>query len=154
MPKQLIALRTEIEAILRECPVGSLATVGPDGTPYVVAVNYVYRSGKLYFHGALTGRKLDNIALDARVCFEAHTEERIVRASRAAEFGMRYRSVVAHGLARRITDTEEKREALIALTAKYAGGQPFTPPTDSDVAATAVVEIEIGEMTGKRNIDP
>ena len=95
MPKQWINDRAEMEDILRECAVGSLATVCPDGAPYVVTVNYIYHKGKIYFHCALTGKKLDNIALDERVCFEAHVMERIARADRAIDFGIRYRSVVA-----------------------------------------------------------
>jgi nitroimidazol reductase NimA-like FMN-containing flavoprotein (pyridoxamine 5'-phosphate oxidase superfamily) len=154
MPKQWITDRVEMEAILRECPVGSLSTVGPDGAPYVVTVNYVYHDGKILFHGALAGKKMDNIAHDPRVCFEAHVVERILRAPRAMDFGTRYRSVVVHGRARQLVDPEAKMEALMALTARYAEGHPFEPPTAQEVAATAVVEIEIDDMTGKRNIDP
>jgi nitroimidazol reductase NimA-like FMN-containing flavoprotein (pyridoxamine 5'-phosphate oxidase superfamily) len=154
MPKQWIADRTEMEAILRECPVGSLSTVGLDGAPYVVTVNYVYHDGKICFHGALSGKKMDNIAHDSRVCFEVHVVERIIRAPRAMDFGTHYRSVVVHGRARQLADAEAKMEALMTLTARYAEGHPFEPPTEKEVAATAVVEIEIDDMTGKRNIDP
>ena len=154
MPKQWITGRAEMEAILRECPVGSLSTVGPDGAPYVVTVNYVYHDGRVYLHGAPAGKKMDNIAHDPRVCFEVHVIERISRAPRAMEFSTRYRSVVVHGRARQLADAEAKMEVLVALTARYAEGQPFEPPTEEEVAATAVVEIEIGEMRGKRNIDP
>jgi nitroimidazol reductase NimA-like FMN-containing flavoprotein (pyridoxamine 5'-phosphate oxidase superfamily) len=153
MPKQWITDRTEVEAVLRECPVGSLATIGPDGAPYVVTVNYVYHEGKIYFHGALTGKKMDNMAHDPRVCFEAHVVERISRAPRAIDFSTRYRSVVVHGRARQLADAEAKMEALMVLTARYAEGHPFEPPTEQEVAATAVVEIEIDGITGKRNID-
>ncbi len=154
MPKQWITDRAEIDAILRECPVGSLATVGADGAPYVVAVNYVYHEGKVYFHGALTGKKMHNLAHEPRICFEAHVVERIFGAPRAMEFGTRYRSVIVHGRARPLTDREAKMKALLALAARYAEGHPFEPPTEEEVAATAVVEIEIDEITGKRNIDP
>jgi nitroimidazol reductase NimA-like FMN-containing flavoprotein (pyridoxamine 5'-phosphate oxidase superfamily) len=153
MPKQWISDRAEMEDILRECLAGSLATVGPDGAPYVVTVNYVYRDGKIYFHGAPAGKKMDNLTHDPRVCFAAHVVDRIVRAPRAMEFSTRYRSVVVHGQARRLADPAAKEAALIALTARYAEGQPFEPPTEEDIAATAVVEIEIHEMTGKRNVD-
>lgn len=153
MPKQWITDHAEVEAILHECPVGSLATIGPDGAPYVVTLNYVYRDGKICVHGALTGQKMDNLARDPRVCFEVHVVDRIVRAPRAMEFGTRYRSVIAHGRARQLTDLAEKREALMALTARYAEGRPFEPPTEQEMTATAVIEIEIHEMTGKRNID-
>ncbi len=46
MPKQWITDRAEMQAILRERPDGSLATVCPDGSPYVVTVNDVYHEGK------------------------------------------------------------------------------------------------------------
>ncbi len=154
MPKQWITDRAEMEAILEECDVGSLATVCPDGAPYVVTVNYVYHESKIYFHCALTGRKLDNIASDERVCFEAHVMERIARARQAAAFGTRYRSVIVHGRARQLDDPAAKQEALMLITSRYAEGQPFEPPTERQVTATAVVEIEIDSMTGKRNVDP
>ncbi len=154
MPKKWITDRTEMEDILRECPVGSLATVGPDGAPYVVTVNYVYHAGKIYFHGALSGKKMDHIAHQPRVCFEVHVLERIVGAAQAIEFSTRYRSVIVHGRARPLTDPAAKMAALMALTARYAEGRPFEPPTVEDVAGTAVVEIEVGEMTGKKNVDP
>lgn len=154
MPKQWITDHAEMEAILRECAAGSLATVCPDGSPYVVIVNYVYLNGKIYFHCALTGKKLDNIASDERVCFEAHIMERIARAEQAADFGTRYRSVIVRGRARQLDDPATKRDLLMLLTAKYAGGATFKPPTEQQVAATAVVEIEMESMTGKRNVDP
>ena len=153
MPKQWITQRDEMDAILHECAVGSLATVCPDGAPYVVTVNYVYLNEKIYFHCALEGKKLDNIAFDNRVCFEAHILECIVRASQAADFGTRYRSVIVHGRARQLDNTAAKREALMALTAKYAEDQPFEPPPERMVTATGVAEIEIDTMTGKRNVD-
>ena len=153
MPKRWITDQADMEAILLECPVGSLATVDPDGAPYVVAVNFVYQDGRIYFHGALSGTKMDNMAHDPRVCFEVHLVERIFRAPRAMEFGTRYRSVIVHGRARQLIDPAAKMAALMALTAKYAEGHPFEPPTEREVAATAVLEIEIDEMTGKRNVD-
>ena len=154
MPKQWINDDAEMEAILQECAVGSLATVCPDGSLYVVTVNYVYQNGKIFFHCALTGKKLDNIASDDRVCFEAHIMERIARAEQAVNFGTRYRSVIVQGRARQLDDPATKRDLLILLTAKYAEEATFELPTEKQVAATAVVEIEIESMTGKRNVDP
>ena len=153
MPKKWIDDRNEIDSILKRCEVGSLATVNPDCTPYVVTVNYVYSSGKIYFHGALKGKKMDNIGYRSGVCFEVHEVDRIVRSERAIDFGTRYHSVIINGNAREITDPEAKRKALIILTEKYADGQPFEPPSDGEVNATAVVEIEILKITGKKNTD-
>ncbi len=40
---------------------GILSTIGENGYPYGVAVNYVYHNGCIYFHCANNGYKLDNI---------------------------------------------------------------------------------------------
>lgn len=141
-----------MEDILNRCPIGSFATVTPDGAPYVVSVNYVYHNRTIYFHSALTGKKLDNIAHEPRVCFEVHEFDGVVSSNKADGFGTRYRSVIVYGKARQIVDPKLKFEVLMALTTKYADGKPFDPPTEKCVDATAVVEIEIDEMTGKKNI--
>jgi len=153
MPRQWITDRAAMEAILCECTEGSLATVDADSAPYVVTVNYVFHEGKIVFHGALNGAKMDNIARDPRVCFEAHIVERIVRAPNAIEFGTRYRSVMVRGRARVLNDPQAKYDALMALTNRYAEGHPFEPPSEDDVEVTAVVAIDIDDMIGKRNVN-
>jgi len=47
---------------------GRLATCDAAGQPYITPLNYLYRERKLYFHSKLTGRKLDNLAGNSRVC--------------------------------------------------------------------------------------
>jgi len=153
MPKQWITDRSEIEAILNEAVVGSFATVCPDGSPYVVTVNYVYHQGRICFHCALTGKKLDNIAHDPRACFEAHVIDSIVLAAKADDSSVRYRSVIVNGHAKLVTDPKAKMDALTALTAKYTKDHNSEPPSDKCVDVTGVVEIEIGEMSGKQNVD-
>lgn len=56
----------ESEAILRKMPHGVLALHGDGGYPYAVPVSYVYADGKIYFHSALEGHKVDAIRQDAR----------------------------------------------------------------------------------------
>jgi nitroimidazol reductase NimA-like FMN-containing flavoprotein (pyridoxamine 5'-phosphate oxidase superfamily) len=153
MPKQWITNRFEMESILNEGLVGSFATINDDGSPYIVTVNYVYHNGKVYFHCALSGKKLDNIARDSRVCFEVHIIDRIVLAEKADETSVRYRSVIINGRARLINDVKLKEESLIALTAKYTKNHNVEPPSAECIAHTEVVEIEIDEITGKRNVD-
>lgn len=154
MPKKWISDEEETKAILRECTEGSLATVCPDGSPYVVTVNYLYHKDCIYLHGSLTGKKMENIAHDERVCFEVHVVEKIVRAADAINFGTRYRSVIINGRAKVLDDPRDKRNALMLLTAKYAGGASFNPPTDRQIETTAVIQIKIDNMTGKESVDP
>jgi nitroimidazol reductase NimA-like FMN-containing flavoprotein (pyridoxamine 5'-phosphate oxidase superfamily) len=153
MPKEWIADRKEMESLLQEALMGCLATVGPDGSPYITPLNFCYHQGKIYFHCAFEGRRMDNIRANPRVCFEAHELIKIVQSQRACDFGTRYRSVLVFGRARSLPDVDEKIAVLTALAEKYAGGQTVEPPTPKRAKGTEVIEITIEEMTGKRNVN-
>ena len=47
--------------ILQKSTAGTLALLGDNGYPYAVPISYVYADGKLYFHSALSGHKIDAI---------------------------------------------------------------------------------------------
>lgn len=151
MPKQRITDIKEIEKILGECDSGIITTLNLDGSPYAVPVNYVYCNGKIYIHSALKGKKIENIKRDPRVCFVAYVMNSIIPAKRADNFSVSYQSVIIFGKARLIDNHEKKIEPLNALIAKYAKGLNFEPITEECIDATAIIEIEIDEMTGKRN---
>ena len=51
----------EIIAILEKATAGTLALLGDNDYPYAVPISYVYHEGKLYFHSALAGHKVDAI---------------------------------------------------------------------------------------------
>ena len=51
----------ESVAILEKATAGTLALLGDDDYPYAVPISYVYHEGKLYFHSALAGHKVDAI---------------------------------------------------------------------------------------------
>jgi len=152
MPREGITDRKEMESLLQEALVGCLATVGPDGSPYITPLHFVYHQGKIYFHCAFEGRKMDNIRANPRVCFEVHELIKIVQSQRACDFSTRYRSVLVFGRARSLPDGDEKIAVLTALGEKYAGGQAVEPPTPKRAKGTEVIEITIEEMTGKRNM--
>ena len=153
MPKQWITIRSEMDAILEHAEVGVLATTGPDGAPYAVPLNFVYLDGCIYFHCALKGRKLANLAADHRACFTAWELERFVPGRNAGDCSVRYQSVVCHGPARIIPDGEHKLAVLTELSAKHMAQRP-DPPTPEYAAKCALVEIRVAEITGKRNVAP
>ena len=51
----------ESTAILQKATAGTLALLGDNDYPYAVPISYVYHEGKLYFHSALAGHKVDAI---------------------------------------------------------------------------------------------
>ncbi|MGD0801659.1 MAG: pyridoxamine 5'-phosphate oxidase family protein [Terracidiphilus sp.] len=134
---------------------GRLATCNRAGEPYITPLNYLYREGKIYFHSKLTGRKLDNIAENSRVCFEVSTPVKIdVAHDRACGCSTRYTSVLVFGAAHVLSDEKEKAALLNLLTEKYAAGEAFQPVKEKDAAGCAVVEISIAQISGKMNVDP
>ncbi len=59
----------ECTSILDRGTHGVLALAGDDDYPYAVPISYVYADGKLFFHCAKTGHKLDAIARCAKASF-------------------------------------------------------------------------------------
>lgn len=155
-----IKVKEDIEKILLRCRVGRLATIGSDGYPYIVPLNYVYWQGAIYFHCSRKGMKTDNIGADDRVCFEVD----IPLAYLASDFyddgkppcmvHQFYHSVVIKGRAEMVEETVEKVGALNALVASHEPGVEFSPITaDTPAVDTcAVVAIRIEEMTGKSDL--
>ena len=56
----------ETAAILYRGTSGVLALSGDDGYPYAVPMSYVYTDGKIYFHCAKAGHKLDALKRHAK----------------------------------------------------------------------------------------
>ena len=146
---------TDARAFLAAQTEGRLATCGQAGQPYITPLNYLYHEGKIYFHCKLTGRKLDNLAENHRVCFEVSDAIKItISEDRPCGCSTRYTSVLAFGAARIITDEAEKTSLLNLLTEKFAAGKAYQPVTEKEATGCTVVEIRIDEISGKKNVDP
>src|SRR5665647_3093625 len=107
----------ETEAFLGTAEVLRLGMTDADG-PYVVPVNFGYADGRIYVHGPGEGRRLEAIARDPRVCFEADECE-IVRADKPCGFTARFRSVIGYGSARVLVPVAEKRAGLDVIMRHY-----------------------------------
>jgi len=151
MPQQLL---TPDEAIdfLRQRFLGRLATVGADG-PYITPLHYVFDSGRLYFHCAREGKKLDNIRSNPRVCFEVSEVDKPVFSARACGYGTRYTSVLVFGVAALMPEGERKAEILNLLVDRQAEGRLYQPVDAAMAKLCEVVEIVPETISGKRNID-
>lgn len=68
--KKEIRDKTVIIEILNTCHVGRLGTIGKDGYPIVKPLSFAYHDGRIYFHTAKEGEKIEDIKRDNRVCFE------------------------------------------------------------------------------------
>jgi nitroimidazol reductase NimA-like FMN-containing flavoprotein (pyridoxamine 5'-phosphate oxidase superfamily) len=152
MAQELLTREEALDFLARET-IGHLATFDPTGYPYITPLNYVYYQGKIYFHCAHEGRKLDNLAANNRVCFEVSRIDRKVFAPLPCKCSTRYTSALVFGTAGIVADLGRKMEVLHALTETYAAGRPFPPIEAASASRCTVVEIIIDLIEGKRNID-
>ncbi len=136
----------EMETLLEQAAIGRLAVMTKTG-PYIVPVNYLFFEGNLYFHSALSGRKIESIQADPRVCFEVdHVGPQVIW-DQSCGIGQIYKSVICFGKAEFVGDPVEKRTLLERLVKKYVPNSH--PIDDQNVRATAIVKVTIESMTGK-----
>ena len=143
-----IADRMEIEDILRQSTVCRLALIDA-GRPYLVPLCFGYDEGVLYFHSALVGKKIDLLKKNRNVCFEFDADTTAVPADTSCGWTMRYRSVIGYGIASFVEDPGEKRAALDIIMRQYAQGTHEY--SDETLRKTAVIKVEIREISGKKS---
>lgn len=141
----------EMELLLKRMPVGRLAVMCKDG-PYIVAVNYLYFEGGIYFHSGLSGRKIDALRDDSRVCFLVDDIGPQVLWDTGCGISQIYKSVACFGTAELVEGSFEKRRILEKMVQKYVpAGYQVAPMEDRNIEKTAVVKIIIESMSGKKN---
>jgi nitroimidazol reductase NimA-like FMN-containing flavoprotein (pyridoxamine 5'-phosphate oxidase superfamily) len=133
--------------LLTKCEYGVLSTVGNDGQPYGVPLNYTYKDNCIYFHCALKGHKIDNIDDNPRVSFCTVGNTEVL----PSEFSTNYVSAVAFGVASEVQGTE-RYDALVLLLEKFSPGfmeegKKYIEKLDK---VTKVIKIEIQHISGKK----
>lgn len=153
MPQKHLSNEESITFISQE-RVGHLATYDLGNTPYITPLNYIYYQGKIYFHCANEGRKLDNIAANHQVCFEVSRVNKSVFGSIACQCSTRYTSVLVFGKAYTIEDIATKTDLLNIFTEQFAEGRSYPHISAEAASRVTVVEITVDSMQGKANVDP
>jgi uncharacterized protein len=146
--------RATVHAILDE---GFLCHVGfvVDGQPHVIPTGYVRVGETIYLHGS-SGSRL-GLRPGMPVCVTVTLLDGIVLARSAFHHSFQYRSVVALGRTRLVTDPEEKDTALSALVEHFVPGRStdVRPGDRRELAATAVLALPLEEVSAKvRTGDP
>lgn len=145
-----IQARDEIVEIIEKATVCRLGLCR-DNIPYVVPLNYGYRDGCLYLHCAKEGRKMDMIRANPHVCFEIDTDVEVIRAEQPCDWGMKFASVIGFGTASVLEEPEEKKGGLDAIMEHYSATPAVRSYSESILKHTAVIRVEVEEMTGKRS---
>ena len=142
----------EIIKILTDGTAGVLAVDGDGGYPYAVPLSYVYHDGKIFFHCAKSGHKLDAIRRNPKASFCVIGQDQVM----PQEYTTYFRSVIAFGKVRILEDDAEKWDALRLLAKKYypeAGAQAHDDAIRHDYAPVCIVELIVEYMTVKEAIE-
>jgi hypothetical protein len=129
--------REDMEKMLSSASHGRLGLC-VDNEPYVVPVAFGYMDGKIYIHGAKTGKRVDYVKKNPRVCFEV--DEYNPDGS--------WRSVIIFGHAKLSDETDMKLKGLKALSQKFPGGMRLERATVEKMDFY-ICEIEVEQMTGR-----
>jgi uncharacterized protein len=148
LPERAAYDRATVHAILDEgfvCHVGFVV----DGQPFVIPTGYARVGETLYLHGS-TGSRL-GLRPGMDICVTVTLVDGLVLARSAFHHSMNYRSVMAIGRTRAITDPDEKEAALRALVEHIVPGRSdqVRGPDRRELAATAVLALPLVEVSAK-----
>ena len=138
------------EKILREGLYGTLALTDNEGYAYAVPMNYSYANGKIYFHSAKSGHKIDAMRNNPKVSFCVVSQHEVI----SEEFTSYYASVIAFGKIKVVEDNDDPDKILgLKLLAKKFSPNESIERTDKEIYgklnALVVPVLEIEHLTGK-----
>lgn len=141
----------ECDQVLLRGTSGVLAVSGDGGYPYAVPLSYAYAEGKLYFHCAKKGHKLDAILKEEKACFCVIDLDDIV----PERYTTYFRSVIAFGRARILEQEQERRRAIELFAEKYAPGDERgrQQEIEREFGRLCMVELAIEHLSGKEAIE-
>jgi hypothetical protein len=144
---------SEVESIgiMKKATSGTLALLGDNSYPYAVPISYVYHEGKLYFHSALAGHKVDAIRKCDKASFcvidkdEVHPEK----------YTTFFRSVIAFGRIHIIENEQEKLETARLLGDRYNPNheEALQKDVESGLSRMLMIRFDIEHLTGKEAIE-
>jgi nitroimidazol reductase NimA-like FMN-containing flavoprotein (pyridoxamine 5'-phosphate oxidase superfamily) len=125
-----------------------------DGAPVVLPTLFGRVGRRLYVHGSTGSRPLRAVGASdpgLAVCLTVTHVDGLVLARSAFHHSMNYRSVVVHGVARTVTDPQERRVALDAIVDQVVPGRSkdSRPADAKELAATAVIRLDLDEVSAK-----
>ena len=147
----------EARDLIRSAYCGRVATVSPDGWPYVLPLLHIFDGELISMHNtAARGHFRLNLEQDARACFEVDEPVKVFDYGRfECDSGLTYRSAIAYGRIQLVEDDGAKIRFFDALLAKYGTGVPgrpksFYPRLDE----VTVYGLAVERITGKHCILP
>ncbi|MBO4927222.1 MAG: pyridoxamine 5'-phosphate oxidase family protein [Clostridiales bacterium] len=145
--KQMIS-EEECDKVLTEQPRGVLSMIGDGGYPYGVPLDHWYckEDGKLYFHCAKEGHKLDAITDCDKVSYCVMDEG----FRKEGDWALNIRSVVLFGRIKQVTDLEKTKWICTNLLKKFSDDEEYLQhELKHALPRVLCLELTVEHMTGK-----
>lgn len=122
-----------------------------DGQPFCTPTFFWREGSRLYWHGSSASRMLRNLSDGQRACVTVTHLDSLVLARSGFNHSADYRSVMAFGNARLVTEPAEKARALVMMVDRLFPGrtEALRATTEQEIKATAVIMMEIEEASAK-----
>ena len=147
-------------SILQKSTAGALALLGDNDYPYAVPISHVYADGRLYFHSALSGHKVDAIRKcdKASFCVIGDKASFCVIAQddvQPEKYTTFFRSVIAFGRIHIIEDEAEKLATARMLGNRYNPNQEeaLQKELENGLSRMLMIRLDIEHLTGKEAIE-
>ena len=127
---------------------GVLSLIGDDGYPYGIPLSHFYdeRDGKLYFHCAKEGHKIDAIKNCSKASFCVMDQG----FKREGEWSLNIKSVIAFGKIELVTDIKKAEEICTKLVQKFTDDQDYLEKELANaLSRVQCLEFTVEHMTGK-----
>jgi hypothetical protein len=141
--------REECVEILKNEPRGILSVLGDDGYPYGIPMSHWYneKDGKIYFHGAKAGHKIDAIQNCDKVSFCVYDQGY----RNEGEWALNIRSVTVFGRIRKVEDPEKMWEICSNLGRKFTDDEAYLEKElTTYISKVLCLELTPEHMTGKK----
>ena len=134
-------------SILQKSTAGTLALLGDNDYPYAVPISYVYADGRLYFHSALSGHKVDAIRKCDKASFCVIAQDEV----HPEKYTTFFRSVIAFGRIHIIEDEAEKLATARMLGNRYNLNQEeaLQKELENGLSRMLMIRFDIEHLTGK-----
>ena len=120
--------------------------------PYVIPVSFGYDGDSVYIHTSRSGKKIDILTQNPRVCLGFEIGVSILEdPALACDWSFEFQSVIASGLIEEITAEDEKAAGLSVIMDHYSNKEWEFPP--QQLARSKVWRIRILEISGKHSSD-
>ena len=142
--------RALIDTIIYKATVCRLA-LASEKRPYLIPVAFGYDGNSLFFHTAMSGKKIDYFFDNNLVCFEFENNVRLHKDENiACNWTFEYESVIGYGEIQELLTENDKIVALNQIMRQYSG--QTWPINAQDLASTRLWQIKINSISAKKSV--